>query len=140
VSYRFGVDEITVDGHLDPSLPSVEGDAIRLEQVVVNLLSNAIDALRMVTPPRRVMVDSWVENGTVCIAVTDNGRGVAQDVIERLFHPFATTKGTRGTGLGLYIVARLMQLAQGRVTAESAGVGQGACFVLTWPAAAVPRA
>jgi signal transduction histidine kinase len=45
-----------------------------------------------------------------------------------------------GTGLGLYIVARLMQLAQGRVAAESAGVGQGACFVLTWPAAAVPRA
>src|SRR5207237_1159354 len=46
VSYRFGVDEITVGGRLDPDLPVVEGDAIKLEQVVVNLLANAIDALR----------------------------------------------------------------------------------------------
>src|SRR2546425_1099893 len=50
VSYRFGVDEITVGGQLDASLPPVQGDAIKLEQVVVNLLSNAIDALRGVAP------------------------------------------------------------------------------------------
>src|SRR3989441_1217115 len=56
VSYRFGVDEITVGGRLDANLPPVQGDAIKLEQVVVNLLSNAIDALRAVTPPDRKSV------------------------------------------------------------------------------------
>src|SRR5437016_4515422 len=51
VSYRFGVEEIAVGGRLDPTLPPVSGDTIRLEQVVVNLLSNAIDALRAIPPP-----------------------------------------------------------------------------------------
>src|SRR6266852_4254327 len=77
VSYRFGVDEITVGGQLDASLPPVQGDAIKLEQVVVNLLSNAIDALRGVTPPRHLSVDTWVQDGTVSVAVGDNGKGVA---------------------------------------------------------------
>src|SRR5207302_10333686 len=79
VSYRFGVDEITVGGQLDASLPPVQGDAIKLEQVVVNLLSNAIDALRGVTPPRHLSVDTWVRDGQVSVAVGDNGRGVAPD-------------------------------------------------------------
>ncbi len=77
VSYRFGVDEITVGGRLDPHLPPVRADAIRLEQVVVNLLSNAIDVLRAVKPPRRLTVDSSVDQGDVCVAVADNGPGVA---------------------------------------------------------------
>ncbi len=140
VSYRFGVDEITVGGHLDPSLPSVQGDAIRLEQVVVNLLSNAIDALRMITPPRRVMVDSWVENGTVRIAVTDNGRGVAHDVVDRLFHPFATTKGTRGTGLGLYISRQIAREAGGDLVLAPPPAGRGARFVMSLPPVRLPGA
>src|SRR2546425_12634545 len=63
VSYRFGVDEITVGGRLDATLPPVQGDAIKLEQVVVNLVANAIDALRAVTPPRHLSVDTWVRDG-----------------------------------------------------------------------------
>src|SRR3989475_795492 len=54
VSYRFGVDEIAVGGRLDPALPAVQGDAIKLEQVLVNLLSNAIESLRGVERPRRL--------------------------------------------------------------------------------------
>src|SRR5258706_2889902 len=53
VSYRFTVDEISIEGRLDPNLPAVHGDPNRLEQVLVNLLSNALDALRSVKPPRR---------------------------------------------------------------------------------------
>ncbi|MGH7530831.1 MAG: sensor histidine kinase, partial [Gemmatimonadales bacterium] len=134
VSYRFSVDEITIEGQLDPSLPGVEGDANRLEQVLVNLLSNALDALRSVPPPRRLIVDSFVEDGRVCVAVTDNGPGVAPDIAQRLFHPFASTKGRRGTGLGLYISRQLVREAGGELTLVRAP-GRGARFLVALPAA-----
>jgi len=135
VSYRFGLDEIAVGGRLDPNLLPVEGDAIKLEQVIVNLLSNAIDALRGIKPPRQLTVDTWVENGRVCVAVADNGRGVSPDVMTRLFRPFATTKGRRGTGLGLYISRQIAREAGGDLMLDSAPPG-GARFVLSLPAAA----
>jgi signal transduction histidine kinase/CheY-like chemotaxis protein len=134
VSYRFTVDEITVAGRLDPALPVVHGDPNRLEQVVVNLLSNAIDALRVVKPPRRLSIDTFVEDRRVCVAVTDNGPGVPAEIAERLFRPFATTKGRRGTGLGLYISRQLVREAAGDVgLAPSAE--RGARFLMWLPAA-----
>jgi len=135
VSYRFGVDEVTVGGRLDASLPPVLGDATKLEQVVVNLLSNAIDALRGVTPPRQLNVDTWVRDGKVSVAVGDNGKGVAPEIAQRLFRPFATTKGRRGTGLGLYISRQIAREAGGELSLTSPP-GFGARFVLSLPIAA----
>src|SRR5437867_7596436 len=139
VSYRFSIDEISIEGRLDPELPTVVGDANRLEQVIVNLLSNALDALRSVTPPRRLIVDSFTDDtgGRVCVTVTDNGPGVAPEIVPRLFHPFASTKGVRGTGLGLYISRQLVREAEGELDlvkhAES-----GARFLVWLPSARVP--
>jgi signal transduction histidine kinase/CheY-like chemotaxis protein len=115
VAYRFSIDEISIEGRLDPALPTVVGDANRLEQVLVNLLSNALDALRSVKPPRRLTVDSFVGAGgdRVCVTVTDNGPGVSAEIVQRLFRPFASTKGRRGTGLGLYISRQLVREAEG---------------------------
>ena len=134
VSYRFTVDEISIEGRLDPNLPPVHGDANRLEQVLVNLLSNALDSLRAVQPPRRLVVDSFAENGRVCVAVTDNGPGVAPEIVERLFRPFATTKGRRGTGLGLYISRQLIREAAGDLGLAPASE-PGARFLLWLPVA-----
>jgi len=117
---------------LDPTLPPVSGDTIRLEQVVVNLLSNAIDALRAIPPPRHLTVDTWVENAMVSVAVADNGRGVAPEIAARLFRPFATTKGRRGTGLGLYISKQIVDLHHGRIRAEFPSSG-GTCFIIDLP-------
>ena len=134
VSFRFGVDEIAVGGHLDPNLPAVEGDAIKLEQVVVNLLSNAIDALRGVKPPRQLTVDTWVEDARVSVSVADNGKGVSPEISPRLFRPFATTKGRRGTGLGLYISRQIAREAGGDLVLVPSP-GGGARFVLSLPVA-----
>jgi signal transduction histidine kinase len=139
VSYRFGVDEITVGGRLDPDLPAVEGDAIKLEQVVVNLLANAIDALRRVKPPRQLNVDTWAADASVFVAVADNGEGVAPEIASRLFRPFATTKGHRGTGLGLYISRQIARQAGGDLALVSAP-GAGARFSLSLPRAAAASA
>ena len=134
VSYRFGVDEITVGGRLDPNLPVVEGDAIKLEQVVVNLLANAIDALRRVKPPRQLTVDTWAADASVHVAVGDNGEGVAPEIAPRLFRPFATTKGRRGTGLGLYISRQIAREAGGDLVLAPPP-GGGARFSLSLPLA-----
>jgi len=138
VSYRFGVDEITVGGRLDPALPTVQGDAIKLEQVLVNLLSNAIESLRGVDRPRRLTVDTWAQEGRVLVAVEDGGRGIAPEVAPRLFRPFATTKGRRGTGLGLYISRQIAREAGGDLVLD-AETGRGARFVVSLPVAAVPE-
>src|SRR5436190_1729044 len=135
VSYRFALDEIVVGGRLDPALVAALGDAIKLEQVIVNLLSNAIDALRAIKPPRELTVDTWCEGARVSVAVEDNARGVAAEMVPRLFRPFATTKARRGTGLGLYISRQIARAAGGDLALESRP-GKGARFVLSLPAAA----
>src|SRR2546430_5607271 len=117
VSYRFALDEIAVGGRLDPALVAALGDAIKLEQVVVNLLSNAIDALRAISPPRELTVDTWCEGARVSVAVEDNARGVAAEMVPRLFRPFATTKARRGTGLGLHISRQIARAAGGPLAA-----------------------
>jgi len=143
VSYRFSIDEISIGGRLDPELPIVVGDANRLEQVIVNLLSNALDALRGVKPPRRLNVDSFIDDtgGRVCVTVTDNGPGVAPEIAQRLFRPFASTKGVRGTGLGLYISRQLVREAEGELDLVKRAE-PGARFLVWLPSAraSVPSA
>ncbi len=139
VSYRFLIDEISIGGKLDPELPTVVGDANRLEQVIVNLLSNALDALRGVKPPRRLIVDSFLDDtgGRVCVSVTDNGPGVSPEIAERLFRPFASTKGARGTGLGLYISRQLVREAEGELDLVK-HEGPGTRFLVWLPSARAP--
>jgi len=134
VSYRFLIDEITIEGRLDPELPTVIGDANRLEQVLVNLLSNALDALRGVKPPRRLIVDSFLDDtgGRVCVTVTDNGPGVSPDIAPRLFRPFASTKGPSGTGLGLYISRQIVREAEGELDVVKRA-GSGTQFLMWLP-------
>jgi signal transduction histidine kinase len=121
----------------------VLADPLALDVIVRNVLENALAAVSPVGGGS-IAVSARAGNGEVELCVRDSGVGFRPADGARLFEKFTRLhpgggSSHYGTGLGLYIVRRLMQLAQGRVTAESAGVGQGACFVLTWPAAPVPR-
>ncbi len=129
VSYQFGVAEITLDARIDPDLPRVYGDPARLEQVFVNLLSNAIHAVRQVAPPRTISIASAVDAEGVRLTLSDNGPGIPVALHRRLFRPFVTTKGRQGTGLGLYISRQIVRDAGGEIEAESAPAG-GARFVI----------
>lgn len=134
LSYRLRVEEVEVTRELDGHLPPPAGDAMRLEQVFVNLTSNALDALRAAPRPRRLMVRTWQAGDEVCVSVTDNGPGVPPEVRSRLFAPFVTSKGDRGTGLGLYISRQVVRGAGGEIVHEARPEG-GASFVVRLPRA-----
>jgi signal transduction histidine kinase len=138
VAYQFGVEQIVLDDRLDTSIPAAIGHFGRIEQVLVNLLSNAVDAMRGAPPPHRLVVESWAAGGLVHVAVTDTGPGVPPPVAARLFRPFVTSKGTRGTGLGLYISRQIVREAGGELALEP--TASGARFVMTLPAVRRPTA
>lgn len=133
VSFQFPVNEIVLDTQLDPALPPVVGNAARVEQVFVNLLANAVDALRLVPPPRRIVVKSGARHGWVYLAVSDTGPGIPPEIAQRLFLPFVSTKGPRGTGLGLYISRQILREMGGELLLAPSD--QGTRFVVRLPAA-----
>jgi signal transduction histidine kinase len=121
---------------LQPGIPPVRANRSQLEQVLINLVANARDAM-----PRggRVRIDTSVAGGglheCVVLRVTDTGTGMDDDTRSRVFDPFFTTKGPdAGTGLGLSIVYGIVQQAGGEVRVTSAP-GAGSRFEVLWPAA-----
>jgi signal transduction histidine kinase len=122
---------------IEPAL-YVASDPLALDLVVRNILENALIAVQG-AGGGSIALSARAVNGEVELAVRDSGVGFPTADGARLFERFTRLhprSGHYGTGLGLFIVRRLMELAQGRVSAHSEGVGRGARFVLTWPAAA----
>ncbi|MFO0879903.1 MAG: ATP-binding protein [Gemmataceae bacterium] len=113
----------------------VNGDGTRLAQVVGNLLTNAA---RYTEPGGRIEVHLACELGVACLAVRDNGRGIAPDMLQRIFEPFTQAHATLartegGLGLGLSIVRQLVELHGGSVRVESDGLGKGSLFEIRLP-------
>ncbi len=123
---------------LEPDLPAIEADPIQLQQVLINLVINAFDAMRNTPLGRRKIVIATERNGdgTICTSVRDYGIGIAEEARERLFEHFFTTKA-EGLGLGLGIVRSIVESHGGTVAAEN-GEGGGARFHFTLPASAAP--
>jgi two-component system, sensor histidine kinase len=126
------------EGHIDLSAESVwvRGDAVRLEQIVGNLVSNA---LKFTPPDRRVRVSVTAEGGDAVLRVTDQGIGIDADLLPRIFDLFVQAEDTMdrakgGLGIGLTLVRRLAELHGGSVEAESEGGGKGATFTVRLPA------
>jgi PAS domain S-box-containing protein len=127
---------VTVVPELAADLPHVEGDRVQLQQVVLNLLLNAADAMATNGPEaRRLHLQTVLHEGRVRASVRDEGPGLAEDP-ERLFQPFYTTKD-QGLGLGLAICWSIVAAHQGRLWAEP-NAGRGAVFHFELPAAGSP--
>jgi two-component system sensor kinase FixL len=118
---------------LDPNLPAIDGDPVQLQQVLLNLVINAFDAMRDTPPPRRKVLIATQSSGdgTVRTSVRDHGVGISEDMRDRLFDPFFSTK-TEGLGMGLAIVRSIVEAHGGAITAENVNDG-GARFEFVLP-------
>jgi two-component system sensor kinase FixL len=122
--------EIVVD--IEPGLPLAEGDRVQLQQVLLNLLLNAVEAMKGVPrSSRTVALHARHRDGVIEVAVRDRGRGIAAEGVEQLFDPFYTTK-REGLGMGLAICRSIVKAHGGHLWAENNAEG-GATFYFTLP-------
>ena len=121
---------------LEPNLPEIEADPVQLQQVLLNLIINAFDAMGHTPVNHRKVVVITERNGdgTICASVRDYGVGIPAEALERVFEQFFTTK-SKGLGIGLAIVRSIVQSHGGTIVAENAD-GGGARFYFTLPASA----
>jgi C4-dicarboxylate-specific signal transduction histidine kinase len=125
---------VTVENELAPGLPSVVGDRVHLQQVLLNLVLNALDAVCGVAEgPRRIVVRTSAVAEGVEVSVADNGPGLDPAIAPHLFDSFVTTK-RGGLGLGLSIARTIVEAHGGHITA-AAGVDGGVIFRVLLPAA-----
>ena len=130
LSYR--LDEKSVDLRLDlgSDLPPVRGEATLVQEVLMNLVLNAFDAIE---PGGRVAIRTAREGNFVCADVKDDGPGILAEDLPRIFEPFFTTKEPgKGTGLGLPVAQRIAESQGGSITVSSTP-GSGACFTVRLP-------
>ena len=119
--------------NLDPHLPATQADPDQIQQVLVNLVNNALHAVAEAARPGVVQITTQSKNDLILLLVEDNGPGVPPEILPFIFEPFFTTKevGT-GTGLGLSIAHSIMTDHNGRILHQPASIG-GAAFVLELP-------
>ncbi|WP_326533650.1 sensor histidine kinase [Pseudorhodoferax sp.] len=116
-----------------PAQLAVAGDESRMEQVLANLLGNAIDALQGVPAPRRIEIQATVAEGRARVAIRNNGPLIPEHVLARMFQPFITTKPAgKGMGLGLMVSAHLVREFGGTLDAHNLAP-TGAEFVIELP-------
>ncbi len=125
---------IQVIERLDESLPEVVGDSHQLQQVFLNILNNAYDAVRETTRAARIEIMSALSNAFVEVSFRDNGIGIADP--ERIFDPFFTTKDVgKGTGLGLSICYGIVREHGGEIVCHNNPDSEGATFIVRLPVA-----
>jgi histidine kinase len=139
-SQQLKLRSIEVDWELDPDLPKIDADPGRLEQVFINLLINARDAIEerwgaSETGPglKRIMIGTRVAEQAVICEICDTGTGIPANLTEKIFEPFFTTKQAgKGTGLGLSISYGIIKDCRGSIRVKPHASG-GACFLIGFP-------
>src|SRR5439155_20561167 len=128
------IESVKVDRDMEPGLPPVWADGNQLQQVLVNLVTNAKQAMAEVPEGQRrlMVVTRALGTDRVRISLEDTGPGIPAEVLPKIFDPFVTTKGSAGTGLGLSISYGITREHGGHITADSRP-GHGATFTIDLP-------
>jgi signal transduction histidine kinase len=125
---------------LAEGLPDIEGDLQNIEQIVLNIMINATEAINHPHGEIRIQTGFTVKDGRVYLRISDNGRGVSPAIADRIFLPFVTDKQARGgTGLGLSVTYSLVKAHGGEITFESRASG-GTTFSVVLPTVLIRRA
>jgi len=140
LGHQLKVHQIELELDLDPELPFIMADHNRLEQVFINLVTNAVDAMDKKGDElgkqeweRLLEIRSFCEDDQVQVTVADTGTGIPQEIIHKIFEPFFTTKEVgKGTGLGISISYGIIKDYNGTIEIKSE-VGQGTTFELRFP-------
>ena len=140
LGHQLKVHQIELELDLDPELPCIMADHNRLEQIFINLVTNAVDAMDKkgdeigdVDWKRLLKIKSFSENGQAVVKVTDTGTGIPQEIIGKIFEPFFTTKEVgKGTGLGVSISYGIVKDYNGTIEIKSE-IGKGTTFELRFP-------
>src|SRR5262249_29117823 len=118
--YALRTAQVQIDARLDPDLPLTWADAFQLQQVVLNLLTNAEQALSSWSGEKRILVSTSRRGEQLVVSVADSGPGVPPENLSRIFNPFFTTKpGGEGTGLGLSLSDGIVREHGGRIPGEA---------------------
>lgn len=121
---------IDIQTDLDEKLPIIAGDQSKLQQVFLNLISNAIDAIG---ENGLIEIKSWTEHNKIFIEIKDNGPGLKPEIQKKIFDPFFTTKQAgEGTGLGLWVTYNIIDSMGGSIHVKSQ-YGKGASFTVELP-------
>src|SRR6202049_3078728 len=123
---------ISVDTELAENLPMVMADRVQLQQVLMNLMLNGIDAMKETTGGGELTIKAEAGDAQLLVSVSDTGVGLLPEQVEHIFKPFFTTKD-KGTGMGLPISRSIIESHGGRLWAAGAP-GRGATFQFTLPA------
>src|ERR1700678_1265009 len=132
VRHELDRNQVLLRTDLSERLPIVQGDSVQLQQVLLNLILNAADALAdVINRPREIAIVTRPESGGVRVEVKDNGVGIEKEKLASIFQPFYTTK-TNGMGLGLSISRSIIENHGGQLVAKpNHGPGTTFCFTLT---------
>ena len=136
--YSLRTHQIEVDTQYDPDLPLTWADAFQVQQVILNLLTNAEQALRDHTGEKRITLRTRREGELIIASITDTGPGIPAEELDQIFNPFFTTKPVgEGTGLGLSISDAIIREHGGQIRVSSR-VGEGATFTVELPIVHAP--
>ena len=125
-SYR----NIKIDMKVSDTLPTINSDKGQLQQLFLNIINNGLDAIGKNGNMEIVIEESLPDN--VKIIISDNGCGIPEQDLERIFEPFYSTKRSKGTGLGLSICYGIVQKLRGKMFVESE-LGKGSSFTINLP-------